>query len=144
MRIKEWKFALITVGAALVVTGVAGVAEKVGGAEAKPKITVDAGPGVKVVEVNPRMAFAKGKKKGTLVVVVTLRNTGTAPQRFMVFAGGVVEGGQLSGRNTIPKKGKLGPNEVGKAKIKTKYTGTALPGEVVVEVGPCLFGPGCE
>ena len=68
MRIKEWKFALVTVGTALAVAGVAGLAEKVGGAEAKPKITVDASPGVKVMEVNPRMAFAKGKKTGRLVV----------------------------------------------------------------------------
>ena len=143
MRKIEWNLASRTVVAMLISAGLAVMPDGATRAQQAPKITIDASPGVKVEKVDPKLVIGKGKKKGTLVVEVTVRNTGDSPRRFIAFAGGVVEGGQLSGRNLIPKKGMLGPNEVGKAKIKTKYKGAALPAEVVVEVGPCLFGPGC-
>jgi hypothetical protein len=90
---------------------------------------------VEVTKVEPEVKIKKGEKKGNLNVEVELKNTGTKPDRYNVFASGVSKEGISEGGNlTIPQKVFLKPGEKAKGKIKTRFRGEGLPSTVILEV----------
>ena len=88
-----------------------------------------------VTKVKPEIKMKKGEKKGTLNVTVELKNTGTKPDRYNVFASGVFKEGVAEGGNLeIPGKGLLEPGEKTEGKIKTRFKAKELPSKIILEV----------
>ena len=90
---------------------------------------------VQVTKIKPVVKIPEGRKKGRLNVSFEVRNTGTKPDRYYVFASGVYKEGISGGGNSaVPVKGFLKPGEKAKGKIRTDFRGKGLPSTINVEV----------
>lgn len=109
---------------------------EVGGSTIEVKVVGD----VDVVEVKPYIKAKKGKKKGPLWLDVVIKNTGQKPVAVSVFGQGQdATGGWHGGAlNRFPKKEGLEPGKQTTAKVRTGYSGEAVPKLMRVEIFPPL------
>ena len=95
------------------------------------------GVSAEVVSVKPYIKAKEGKKKGNLWLDVVVKNTGSEPQAYNVFAQGkTMAGGWAGGALKAPKEGSLDPGKQITAHVKTGYEGEAIPREIRVDILP--------
>lgn len=90
---------------------------------------------VEVLKVEPSIDAKKGKEMGRLDLDVVIKNTAHEPRAYQVFGQGRTKtGGWLGGAAKAPGKGKLAPGKEAKAKVRTRYEGKSVPGEIRLDV----------
>jgi len=92
---------------------------------------------VDVVGVRPYIKTKKGKKKGRLWLDVAIKNTGQKPLAVSVFGQGKGAGGwHGASLKRFPKDGEIQPGKQMTAKVRTGYSGEAVPDLMRVEIFP--------